>query len=173
MHHLHHLITCGSKHSQVFGSIKVLCASRLNPRSQKTMLHVRHRTRIRCSLHQQLPFAASIPRLFKQLAFRRLKRCLALFHHPTGQLVAHALHTMAVLLLHNKASSLVNSYHIHPIGIFEHIIFGNLAAVGQFYHIAPGSEPGALDEIFRALNLPRFNIFRFHCALFLSNTCLP
>lgn len=33
MHHLHHLIACGSKHSQVFGSIKVLCASRLNPRS--------------------------------------------------------------------------------------------------------------------------------------------
>ena len=68
---------------------------------------------------------------------------------------------MAVLADEHKVPVAGAGNDIHPVGVFQHIVFGIFRTVGQAHMVATRGEPGATDEVFGVEDGPGLGIL-FH-----------
>ena len=68
---------------------------------------------------------------------------------------------MAVLADEHKASVLRAGNDVHPVGIFQNVVFGIFRTVGQAHMVATCGEPRATDEVFGVEDGPGLGIV-FH-----------
>ena len=115
---------------------------------------VGHGTGVGANGHPQFPLSACIARLLIQFALGGLHRVFTLLTHSGTKLVACLLQSVTVLAHHDELALLGQGYHVHPIGIFQHIVFGNLGTGGQFHMVASGSQPGPFYDVAAVYGLP-------------------
>ena len=75
-----------------------------------------------------------------------------------GELVEHDIHRVTVLTYHHELALTGDGDDVDPLGVFQHIMFGVDAPVGQLHLIDAGSEPGPADEVFGRKNLPALGL---------------
>lgn len=149
-------------HAQVLRRVEVLFADLLDSRGEEAVGEVGVCRGVGRYGHEQPPFAAAVTRLLGQLALRRGEhRPVGGFRHPGGRLVGGLSESVAVLVDEDEPSVARDGDDVDPVGIFENVIVGNAASVGQLEAFVADREPRFAREVFARQDfpLPVFQIF--------------
>ena len=117
--------------------------------------------RISRNRHPLLPVSATEPSLFHQLSLGSRHRVLALLYHSCAEFIHRLTYRIAILAHKYEHSVLRNGDGVHPIGIFQHVIFIDNGSHRQFHLIHSCREPWLLYQILLRERLP-FHIFISH-----------
>ena len=111
--------------------------------------------------HPLLPVTASESSLFHQLSLGSRHRVLALLYHSGTEFIHRLPYRIAILAHKYEHSGLRDGDGVHPIGIFQHVIFIDDGTRRQFHLIHSCREPRLLYQILLRERLP-FHIFISH-----------
>jgi len=120
-------------HIEALSSIKMRLADFLYATHQKTVCSVVCACRIAAERIQQRPFPTTIAGFFQQFALSSGKRRgIGLFQNSAWYFPCRLAKTVTILAFQNDIIILGNGNDVHPIGIFQHIVFGNNPAIWKF-----------------------------------------
>ena len=126
------------------------------------------RTWISRDCHPLLPVTTTKSSFFHQFSLGSIHRVFPLLHHSSAKFVHRLSYRITILSNKHKLSVLRNGNGIHPIRIFQHIIFVNDNPCWQLHLINTRREPRLLYQIFLRERLP-FHIFICHIFHSLNN----
>ena len=142
-------------YGQVFRIFQLLLGDFLHVRSQETVGNVGVGTWIGRDLHELFPYSVSIAGFFQKFPLcGNHRRAVLFFAYPCTELIGRFLYAMPVLADKDKLSITGDGNGIHPVGIFQYIIGGNVVAVGQYYMVLTHSEPWGPMKVFAGSDGP-------------------
>ena len=141
-------------HADVFRRFKMLAAYALHAFCHVAVGPVVGGAGIARNHRDLAPFAAAESRLLIKLALGCRQRVLAGVYAACHKLIACLVDAVAVLAYHHKLPVGGHRDDVDPVGIFKHIKFGYLGAVGQTHHVAACRQPRTTEQIFAAHKFP-------------------